>query len=153
MVDFPGAEGKMCDWSHVEPVEGAEQVLRSLSACVDIYVATGAADSSEADICAAFKRVNLDRWISGYFCSANLGVGKDSPEFFSTILSRLELIPEQVAMVGDSLDRDALPAMQQGMQSYWLNAEADISCPDGVQQITRLAELDALIRSQSTGSC
>ncbi len=82
MVDFPAAEGKMCDWSHVEPVEGAEQVLRSLSACVDIYVATGAADSSETDICKAFKRVNLDRWISGYFCSANLGVGKDSPEFF-----------------------------------------------------------------------
>ncbi len=51
-------------------------------------------------------------------------------------------------MVGDSLGRDVLPAMQHGMQSYWLNAEADTSCPDGVQQIARLADLDVLIRNQ-----
>lgn len=42
-------------------------------------------------------------------------VGKPSPDFFAAGLARLALPPEQVAIVGDSLATDILPAQQLGM--------------------------------------
>ncbi|MCX2727738.1 TIGR01458 family HAD-type hydrolase [Thermomicrobium sp. 4228-Ro] len=42
-------------------------------------------------------------------------VGKPSPDFFRAGLARLGLPPEQVAMIGDSLNADVLPAQALGM--------------------------------------
>ena len=42
-------------------------------------------------------------------------VGKPSPDFFQAGLTRLGLPPERVAMVGDSLTADILPARELGM--------------------------------------
>lgn len=81
MVDFPDAVGKMCDWAHVEAVTGAQEALAQLSIDAPIYLATGAADSSEQDIRKAFQRVGLNQYITGYFCKENLGVAKGSPDF------------------------------------------------------------------------
>jgi putative hydrolase of the HAD superfamily len=71
MVDFPSVPGKMCDWEVVEAVNGAKEVLEALSKHSQIYVATGAADSTELEIKRAFERVGLNQFISGYFCKAN----------------------------------------------------------------------------------
>ena len=71
MVDFPNASGKMCDWENVKAVTGAKNALNALSRHAKIYVATGAADSTELEIKLAFERVGLSEFISGYFCKAN----------------------------------------------------------------------------------
>ena len=73
MVDFAGVPGKMCDWDVVEVVDGARETLKCLSKTSKIYVATGAAQSTETEIQQAFERVDLNPFISGYFCEANLG--------------------------------------------------------------------------------
>ncbi|MCV6611233.1 MAG: HAD family hydrolase [Amphritea sp.] len=139
MVDFPEATGKMCDWEHVACVDGAEQTLATLSQNMQVYVATGAADSTRDDIIKAFKRVALDQYIQGYFCSDTLGVGKDSPDFFPRILQKLNCSPCQVAMIGDSLERDILPAVQAGIQGYYLN-DSRVGSGD-YKAITRLNDL------------
>lgn len=120
MIDFPDQSGKMCHWDRVAAVEGAAQTLATLCQTYQIYVATGAADSSEADIRQAFQRVDLDRYIQGYFCTANLGVGKDSPEFFPRILTHLDCSAAEVAMIGDHFERDIQPALRLGIRGYWL---------------------------------
>jgi len=79
MVDFPDQKGKMCDWDEVQAVNGAHEILENLSREHLIYVATNAADSSENDIKLAFERVGLAQFLAGYFCKANLGLGKGSP--------------------------------------------------------------------------
>nr|WP_257973789.1 hypothetical protein [Vibrio parahaemolyticus] len=76
MIDFPDQTGKMCDWENIQAVNGALQTLEELSKQHQIYVATNAVDSSESDIKLAFDRVGLSPFISGYFCKANLGIGK-----------------------------------------------------------------------------
>lgn len=81
MVNFPDQSGKMCDWPIVEPIDGALETLEYLSKHYRVYIATNAADSSEQEIQQAFSRVGLDKFISGYFCKANLGVDKASPDF------------------------------------------------------------------------
>lgn len=123
MVDFPHAIGKMCNWQKVEAVKGAEETLNFLSQKSAIYIATNAADSSEEEIKFAFERVGLAKYISGYFCKANLGVDKGSPDFFVAIMEKLELSNEQIVMVGDTLDKDIRPAKRLGIEAIWFNEE------------------------------
>ena len=74
MVDFPEVSGKMCNWQVVEAVSGAKEALENLSKTSKIYIATGAADSTEVEIQMAFERVGLNQYISGYFCKENVGI-------------------------------------------------------------------------------
>ncbi|MFO6423618.1 HAD family hydrolase [Motilimonas sp. KMU-193] len=142
MVDFPNQQGKMCDWPNVEAVDGAVATLAELAKCHSIYIATNAADSSESEIQAAFARVGLDKFISGYFCRANLGVSKGTPAFFHRIIEQLKVLPESVVMVGDSLQNDVKPAMAAGLKAVWFNPDAKVhELPNQVKQISCLNEL------------
>jgi FMN phosphatase YigB (HAD superfamily) len=141
MVDFPGVPGKMCDWNVVEAVDGAKEALKCLSQTSEIYVATGAAESTEKEIQRAFERVGLSRFISGYFCKANLGVPKGSPEFLKKILTELNKPASCVAMVGDSLAKDIEPAAAIGIKPIWFSNKPNCSVPASTQIISGLLEL------------
>ncbi len=141
MVDFPDATGKMCDWNHVEAITGAQETLAELSENAQIYVATGAADSSEQDIRNAFQRVELDTFISGYFCKENVGVEKGTAEFFSTILSQLDVPATQVIMVGDNYAKDIQPALSVGITPIWFVPDSKQPASDEVKTIRCLREL------------
>ncbi|WP_375058237.1 HAD family hydrolase [Zobellella sp. DQSA1] len=142
MVDFPDYQGKMCDWPRVQAVAGAREVLEALSRTHRIYIATGAADSSASEIEMAFERVGLSGHISGYFCMSNLGVPKDGPAFYERILARLGVAADQVTMVGDSLEKDILPALAAGLGAVWFSRHAAPRGPGaGVVQIRALSEL------------
>ena len=141
MVDFPGISGKMCDWETVEAVTGAKNALEALSKHSQIYIATGAADSTELEIKLAFERVGLSQFISGYFCKANLGLSKGSSGFLESILGKLKVPPSSVAMVGDNFDKDIKPALAIGIQPYWFTEKSIESVPDNIKVIKRLSAL------------
>ncbi|AQM69649.1 hypothetical protein Vca1114GL_03223 [Vibrio campbellii] len=82
MVDFPHAQGKMCDWEHVETVPQAKETLAQLTQDHQVFIATSASDSVMEDVQKAFQRVGLDQYLSGYFCFANLGIAKNQPDFY-----------------------------------------------------------------------
>ncbi|WP_394202039.1 HAD family hydrolase [Shewanella waksmanii] len=151
MVDTPNMSGKMCDWPKVEAVKGAHQTLQILSRSHRVYVATNAQDSVVDDITAAFKRVNLDSYIAGYFCYQNLGIGKGSRVFFDRILAQLNVAADQVAMVGDNLDNDIIPADEAGLNTYWLTTESQCQgdskrqAPHSTVRMTELSELTSLL--------
>lgn len=141
MVDFPGVTGKMCNWEIVEPVTGAKEALEVLSKNAQIYIATGAADSTELEIQQAFERVGLSQFISGYFCRANLGLPKGSPEFLNSILDKLKVRSENVAMVGNNFDKDIKPAIATGIHPFWFTSKHIESATDNVKVIRELSEL------------
>ena len=141
MVDFPGVEGKMCDWPTVEIVDGAKETLHTLSKKSLIYIATGAANSTESDIKSAFQRVGLDSFISGYFCQENLGIAKGSTDFLNAILNKLDIDIQSAAMVGDSFDKDIKPAMMLGMRSFWFKGNDTENVEKSVSVINELTEL------------
>ena len=116
-------------------------VLEFLSKHAQIYIATGAADSTELEIKRAFERVGLSQFISGYFCKANLGLSKGGPEFLYSILDQLKLSPVNVAMVGDNFDKDVKPAIATGIQPIWLTNNKIEYVPDSVKVIKELSEL------------
>ncbi|GAB5382026.1 MAG: HAD family hydrolase [Aliiglaciecola sp.] len=145
MVDYVDQSGKMCDWTEVKAVDGAHEVLALLSQHSRIYVATNAADSSEQDIQKAFKRVKLDQFISGYFCHGNIGVCKQSGEFYTRVAKALGEKPESLVMVGDSFNNDVQAALDAGLKAIWLNA---LDCHSNIKgrykQIKTLPELITL---------
>ncbi len=124
MVDFPDQKGKMCEWEIVEAIEGAKQTLAKLKEDCSIYVATNAADSTEQDIRRAFERVGLEQYIDGYFCKANLGIGKGSADFFHKIVQQLQVNYDDVVMVGDHYDNDIAPALEAGIQAVWFSSDS-----------------------------
>lgn len=141
MVDFPGVPGKMCDWNVVEAVDGARETLKFLSKHSEIYVATGAKESTESEIRSAFERVGLAQYISCYFCRASLGMEKGSPAFLLQILKRLTKQPDEVAMVGNSLKVDIEPALEAGIKAVWLCKNKPSSTKPACRVIHSLREL------------
>ena len=119
-------------------------MLTQLAKTHAVYITTGATDSREQDVKAAFARVNLDQFITGYFCHANLGVSKGSAEFFSKILGKLNVPAASVVMVGDSFKFDIEPAIDVGIQAIWLTDEN--TGPDrGAINYRRIQNLQELV--------
>ncbi len=118
--DIPGVL-KMKDWPRVEAIPGAAEMLDSLHGEWTLCLATNAADSDEADIRAALRRVDLERRLDKVYCFKMIGYKKPSPEFFDFILKDLGLPAEKVIMVGDDYIADVLGAQAAGLQAVWFN--------------------------------
>ena len=55
--------------------------------------------------------------------SAVVGIRKPDPRIFLLGVEALGLKPEEVTVVGDSLDKDIIPAHEAGCQTIWLRGE------------------------------
>ena len=87
----------------------------------------------------------LDGVFSQIIESAVVGVRKPDPRIFSLGVEALGLKPDEVVVVGDSIDKDIVPARQAGCHTVWFRGEGwtddpvDESLAERV--ITNLAEL------------
>ncbi len=95
MRDFNEFNGPMKDWPRVQAVPGAAETLAVLRPHWTLALATNANDSTEADIRAALRRVDLD--------------------------DDLKLPPCLICMVGDNYEADVMGANACGMRAIWFN--------------------------------
>ena len=99
------------------------------------------------------NRLELRPWLSPTFSSAGLDLRKPLREPFDLILSRWNMSPESVIMVGDTLNADILGAHNAGMQGILLTADEsplndevrEAIIPDAT--IMALSELPGLIEA------
>ena len=84
--------------------------------------------------------------------SASCGIRKPNPEIFNIALKRWGFSPQEVAMVGDTLDADVLGGKNAGLYTIWITRRVGVSPnpakldhiqPDAT--IQTLAELPALL--------
>lgn len=61
--------------------------------------------------------------------SAVVGIRKPDPRIFLLGVDALGLKPEEVTVVGDSLDKDIIPAHEAGCQTIWLRGEGWTPAP------------------------
>lgn len=91
------------------------------------------------------REFGLDGVFSQIIESAVVGVRKPDPRIFSLGVEALGLKPDEVVVVGDSIDKDIVPARQAGCHTVWFRGEGwtddpvDESLPDRI--ITDLREL------------
>jgi putative hydrolase of the HAD superfamily len=80
--------------------------------------------------------------------SAQIGISKPDPGIFRTALERLRLDPGKVIFVGDSYERDMIPAREAGMKTIWLkgpNPRIPSNAGPVDAWISSLSELEVLI--------
>ena len=80
--------------------------------------------------------------------SARVGLAKPDPEIFLLAARGLALAPAECVVVGDSFDRDVVPAKAAGMRAVWLRGPQPRPCPDTTVPdaiVRSLGELPALL--------
>ena len=99
------------------------------------------------------NRLGLRAWLSPTFSSAGLGLRKPRREPFELILSRWNLPPESVVMIGDTLGADILGAHNADMRGVLITADEsarnekdrEVIIPDAM--VPALSELPDLIKA------
>ncbi len=78
--------------------------------------------------------------------SAVVGVRKPDPRIFTLGVEALGMQPEEVTVVGDSIDKDILPARQAGCHTVWFKGEGWTDDPVDERQADRvITDLNELL--------
>ena len=82
--------------------------------------------------------------------SAVVGIRKPDPRIFLLGVEALGLKPEEVTVVGDSLDKDIIPAHRAGCQTVWLKGEGWTSHKEDCPFCETIDALDELLEMNKT---
>lgn len=140
MIDF-NQPGPMCEWEHVEAVDGAQDLCAALSKNAILAVVTNGSESGALEVRKALARVGLDAYFAHIFAQKDIGMGKPDPALFAHVLHELCMRAEDCIMVGDNLEKDVLGALACGIDAVWLNNDAMAVAPAGVVMIHSLHDL------------
>ncbi|WP_454914255.1 HAD family hydrolase [Variovorax gossypii] len=127
-------------WPTVHAISGAAECLSRLASKMPLAIATNASVSRRPMIELALARVDFANYFSEIFCFTDLGHRKSQPEFWHAVTSGLGLQPQQIAMIGDSFEQDALYPRQFGIQGVWFNP-AEALTPGFHSEIPQVADL------------
>jgi putative hydrolase of the HAD superfamily len=74
------------------------------------------------------------------------GLAKPHPHAFASLATALDLAPEEVVYVGDSLVDDVAGALAAGMVAIWVDrVGTGLAAPEGAWRVGSLAELPGLL--------
>jgi FMN phosphatase YigB (HAD superfamily) len=138
------ADLRMVDWPQVRATGGARELLDALAPRYTLCVATNARVSHRPDVERALERVGLLRHIAHIFCFSDLGVRKDTAQFWQEVTRTLACTSDEILMVGDSLEQDVLGPAAHGVRGVWFNPDGE-RAPPGVTAIRHLSELLRLL--------
>ena len=79
-----------------------------------------AVSNGNADV----ARVGLGPYFKGSFSASTFGVGKPDPRIFHAAASSVDVNPDEVLHIGDDAALDVLGGLNAGMQTVWLNRDA-----------------------------
>ena len=75
------------------------------------------------NISTVLAEMHLDGIFDNIIESAVVGVRKPDPKIFTLGVESLGLLPNEVVVVGDSYDKDIVPAQKAGCQTIWIKGE------------------------------
>lgn len=97
----------------------ARPELESMSECSPLVLVT----NFYGNMNSVLKEFGIYRYFAGIVESAVEGVRKPNPDIFRLAVNRLGVLPADAVMIGDSLSKDILPAMEVGCKTIWLKGE------------------------------
>jgi putative hydrolase of the HAD superfamily len=93
-------------------------------------------------------RHDLRSWLKPIYMSEEIGLRKPHPGPFEMVLGKWALTPQQVVMVGDTLNADVLGAQCSGMRGIWIDRGAVNPWSKNEESIGHIVP-DATIRALS----
>lgn len=99
------------------------------------------------NISVVLQEFGLDDIFAEVIESAVVGIRKPDPQIFLLGVDALGMKPEEVTVVGDSLEKDIIPAKRAGCHTVWLKGEGWTNAQDGENQADRvIMTLDELLQ-------
>lgn len=99
------------------------------------------------NISVVLQEFGLDGIFEEIIESAVVGIRKPDPQIFLMGVDALGMKPEEVTVVGDSLEKDIIPAKRAGCHTVWLKGEGWTNAQDGENQADRvIMALDELLQ-------
>jgi len=127
-----------------QTISGAKNVLEELRPFYTMGVVSNFYGNLEI-VCAEF---GLDRYFRVMIDSAAVGVRKPGKAIFQIALDRLGVKSSDAFLVGDSYDRDILPAKSLGCRTIWLKGKSWTSAPSGEaadHTVLKFADIKAVL--------
>ena len=97
------------------------------------------------NIATVLQEFHLDGIFDSIIESAVVGVRKPDPQIFTLGVEALGMLPDEVIVVGDSMDKDIVPAGKAGCHTIWYKGEGWTNDPVDESQadkvITDLTEI------------
>lgn len=121
---------------HISTV--SKPVLERLSAQYPVVLVT----NFYGNMHTVLQEFSLDHLFKDVIESAVVGVRKPDPQIFRLGVAALGLEPAEIVMIGDSPDKDILPAQSIGCQTVWLKEKtrSEVQCTPDLT-VTSLAEI------------
>ena len=99
------------------------------------------------NISVVLQEFGLDGIFEEVIESAVVGIRKPDPQIFLLGVDALGMKPEEVTVVGDSLEKDIIPAKRAGCHTVWLKGEGWTNAQDGENRADRvIMTLDELLQ-------
>lgn len=99
------------------------------------------------NISVVLQEFGLDGIFAEVIESAVVGIRKPDPQIFLLGVDALGMKPEEVTVVGDSLEKDIIPAKRAGCHTVWLKGEGWTNAQDSENQADRvIMTLDELLQ-------
>lgn len=99
------------------------------------------------NISVVLQEFGLDGIFAEVIESAVVGIKKPDPQIFLLGVDALGMKPEEVTVVGDSLEKDIIPAKRAGCHTVWLKGEGWTNARNGENQADRvIMTLDELLQ-------
>lgn len=142
--DIKAMHGKMLEELY-ENVRNETERSRKVLAVLNERYKMALVSNFYGNIRTVLAEFGLDKMFKNVIESAAVGIRKPDPRIFAIGVEALGIKPEETIVVGDSIDKDIIPAKQAGCRTVWLKGEGwsdkqqDESLPDAV--ITGLSQL------------
>ena len=131
----PEAEGAVS-------IPGMPQLVRSLAGKVRLGVASNT--RSHELTTQIIARLGLATLMDPLVTSVSAGYRKPSPNIFGEVLSKWEVEPHEVVMIGDSRRKDVAGAQKLGMKAVWFKAELTVSGGRDAETLTEEVRPDGI---------
>jgi FMN phosphatase YigB (HAD superfamily) len=140
MSELGPQDRAMCFWPEVQVLEGVLDCIHALHPKFTLCIASNATISGHREIQRALDRGGIGKYFTHIFCHMDLGMKKDQPAFWEAVARTLGHPLSQVAMVGDSMQYDAIAPRRFGIRAYWLNRDGQSH--RGHESVPQVASLD-----------
>ncbi|MDZ7343269.1 MAG: HAD family hydrolase [candidate division KSB1 bacterium] len=107
--------------------------------------ALGLVSNFSGNLATVCREFGLDRFFEVILDSKLVGISKPDARLFQLALEKLNLAPQACYFVGDSFERDMLPAKSLGMRTIWLQGAETPQSGDPAKVDFVIASLTALL--------
>ncbi len=146
---------KIIDACYAEVKENVERARKLLEELQPAY-ALGIVSNFYGNLPVVCEEFGLTPYLKAMIDSSVVGVRKPDPEIFRLSLKELGTTPGQTFVVGDSYDRDIVPAKAIGCKTIWLKGKSWTAAPATTEAadhtITSLEQIKAILLSLTSAS-